>query len=99
MAVADVAQLGNLDELGDGFVNFYVKSAQPGVVQQGLVVLHQKMVELQIGRWSKDRDAKNIRRDFRDSRHGGLLDRMSKRTFHFDLPVVPYLTISARERP
>jgi hypothetical protein len=76
MAVADVAQLGNVDELGDGFVNFCVKSAQPGVVQQRLVVLHQKMVELQISRWSKDRDAKDIRRDFRDDCRDGLLKRI-----------------------
>src|SRR5580658_9472771 len=74
MAEADVAQPGNVDELGDGFANFLVKSAQPGMVQQGLVVFHQKMVELQIGRLSKDRNPINIRRDFRDDRHTALLN-------------------------
>jgi hypothetical protein len=33
------------------------------------------MVELQIGRLSKDRDPINIRRDFRDDRHAALLNR------------------------
>jgi hypothetical protein len=30
------------------------------------------MVELQIGPFNKDRDAKDIRRDFRDGRHAAL---------------------------
>jgi hypothetical protein len=38
------------------------------VEQQGLIVFHQEMVELQIGPLSKDGDAIDIRRDFRGDR-------------------------------
>jgi hypothetical protein len=76
MAAADVAQLVNADELRNGFVNFCVHSAQPGMEKQGLLVFHQKMVELQIAQLSKDPDAKDVRRDFRDDRHAALLNRI-----------------------
>src|SRR5580698_717647 len=75
MAEADVAQVGEVDQLGDGLANFRVHSAQPGVEQQRLIVFHQKMIELKIALWSKDRDAIEIRRDFRDDCHAGLLVR------------------------
>src|SRR5580700_307626 len=77
LAEADVAQLGKADELGDGLANFRVHSAQPGVEQQRFIVFHQKMVELQIARLRKDRDAIDIRRDFRGDRHTSLLNRIS----------------------
>ncbi len=81
MAEADVAQLGKLDELRDCLANFRVHSPQPGVEEQGLVVVHQEMVELQIGPGSKDRDAIDIRRDLRGNRHVassiGFLDDVS----------------------
>jgi hypothetical protein len=75
MTEADVAQLGKADELGDGLANFRVKYAQPGMEQQWFVVFHQKMVELEIAPLSKDRDAIEIWRDFRDDCHAGLLVR------------------------
>ena len=39
---------------------------------QRLIVFHQKMVELQIPPFSKDRDAIDIRRDFSSDRHERL---------------------------
>src|SRR5579862_7036824 len=43
--------------------------AQPGMEQQRFIVFYQKMVELQIGLLSKDRDPIYIRCDFRSNRH------------------------------
>jgi len=62
MAEADVAQLGKVDELGDGLANFRVHTAQPAVEQHRFIVFHQKTVELKIPPLSKDRDAIDIRR-------------------------------------
>ena len=53
MAKADVAQLGSIDEPCDGLADLCMHSPQPGVKKQGLVVFHQKMVELQIANGAK----------------------------------------------
>src|SRR5579863_139228 len=86
MAEADVPQLGKVDELGDGLANFRVHSAQPSVEQQRFIVFHQKMVELQVARLRKDRDAIDVRRDFRGGCHASLLNRISGWPFYFEFP-------------
>src|SRR5579872_1266347 len=86
MAEADVPQLGKVDELGDGLANFRVHSAQPSVEQQRFIVFHQKMVELQVARLRKDRDAIDVRRDFRGDCHASLLNRISGWPFYFEFP-------------
>src|SRR5579872_6069641 len=86
MTEADVAQLGEVDEFGDGLANFRVHSAQPSVEQQRFIVFHQKMVELQIARLRKDRDAIDVRGDFRGDCHASLLNRISEWPFYFEFP-------------
>src|SRR6516225_2142784 len=46
--------------------------------QQRFIVVHQKMVELQIAPLSEDRDAIDIRRDFRGDRHASLLNLLRR---------------------
>jgi hypothetical protein len=53
----------------------WVHKSDPAWRSDVRIVFHQKMVQLQIGRSSKDRDPLNIRRDFRDDRHATLLNR------------------------
>jgi hypothetical protein len=84
MAEADVAQGGKVDELRDGIANFRVHSAQPGVEQQRFIVFHQKMVELEIPPLSEDRNAIDIRRDFRGDRPASLLNWIFLPPFDFD---------------